>query len=174
MDGASPPEEGAASSAPEQPVQTTDLLGLGESWADASEAPGPSDDPPVVVTSSAEVEATLDEIAQDVQTWVKVKEEAGLDAEGQPLAEVQEGAASGAPDVTSGTLPVEAPELSSEPTVSVDEDRVTSLPELELEEINPNLSEEAPIDSEETTAEGLAASTVEGAASGAPEVEGVE
>ena len=52
MDGASPPEEGAASSAPEQPVQTTDLLGLGESWADASEAPGPSDDQPAAVTSS--------------------------------------------------------------------------------------------------------------------------
>ena len=177
MDGASQPEEGAASSAPEQPVPTTDLLGLGESWADASEAPGPSDDPPAVVTASAEVEATLDEIAQDVQTWVKVKEEAGLDAEGQPLAEVQEGAASGAPDVASDILPVEAPELSSEPTVSVDEDRVTSLPELELEEIQPNQSEEAPIDSEETTAEGPVDSTVdEGAASGAPEVEveGVE
>ena len=112
MDGASPTEEGAASSAPEQPVPTTDLLGLGESWADASEAPGPSDVPPAVITSSAEVEATLDEIAQDVQTWVKVKEEAGLDAEGQPLAEVQEGAASGAPDVASDFLPVEAPELS--------------------------------------------------------------
>ena len=41
MDGASPPEEGAASSAPVQPAQTTDHLGLGESWADASEAPGP-------------------------------------------------------------------------------------------------------------------------------------
>ena len=40
MDGAASPEEGAAVSAPEQePAQTTDLLGLGESWADASEAP---------------------------------------------------------------------------------------------------------------------------------------
>ena len=176
MDGASQTEEGAASSAPDQPVPTTDLLGLGESWADASEAPGSSDDPPAVITASAEVEATLDEIAQDVQTWVKVKEEAGLDAEGQPLAEVQEGAASGAPDVASDILPVEAPELSSEPTVSVDEDRVTSLPELELEEIQHNQSEEAPIDSEETTAEGVAEipTTVEGAASGAPDVSGVE
>ena len=174
MDGASPSEEGAASSAPVQPLQTTDLLGLGESWADASEAPGPSDDPPVVITSSAEVEATLDEIARDVQTWVKVKEEAGLDAEGQPLTESQEGAASGAPEVTAEDLPIEAPELSSEPTVSVDEDRVTELPELELETI-PNPSEEPPIDSEETTAEGIAESTgVEGAASGAPEAEGVE
>ena len=177
MDGASQSEEGAASSAPEQPAQTTDLLGLGESWADASEAPDPSDDPPAVVTASAEVEATLDEIAQDVQTWVKVKEEAGLDAEGQPLAEaeIQEGAAPGAPDVTLENLPVEAPELSSEPTVSVDEDRVASLPELELEEIQHTQSEETPIDSEETTAEGPFESTVvEGAASGAPAVEGVD
>ena len=107
-----------------------------------------------------------------MQTWVKVKEEAGLDAEGQPLAEVQEGAASGAPDVASDTLPVEAPELSSEPTVSVDEDRVTSLPELALEEINPNTSEEIPLDSE-TTAEGP--SIAEGAAIGAPaDVTGTE
>ena len=177
MDGASQSEEGAASSAPEQPAQTTDLLGLGESWADASEAPDPSDDPPAVVTASAEVEATLDEIAQDVQTWVRVKEEAGLDAEGQPLAEaeIQEGAALGAPDVTLENLPVEAPELSSEPTVSVDEDRVASLPELELEEIQHTQSEETPIDSEETTAEGPSESTVvEGAASGAPAVEGVD
>ena len=58
----------------------------------------------------------------------------------------------------------------------MDEDRVTSLPELELEEIHPNQSEEAPIDSEETTAEGFAEipTTVEGAASGAPDVSGVD
>ena len=177
MDGAASAEEGAASSAPE-PVPTTDLLGLGESWADASEAPaGPSTEIHIEAENPAEVEATLQEIADDAQAWIQVKEEAGFDSEGQNLPIDQEGAAVGAPAATEGDLPLEAPELSSEPTVSVDEDRVAELPELELQEINLNISEETPIDSEETTAEGPVDSTVdEGAASGAPEVEveGVE
>ena len=175
MDGAAPAEEGAASSAPE-PVPTTDLLGLGESWADASEAPAePSTEIHIEAENPGEVEATLQEIAEDAQAWIQVKEEAGFDSEGQNLPTDQEGAAVGAPAATEGDLPLEAPELSSEPTVSVDEDRVAELPELELQEINLDISEEAPIDSEETTAEGPSESTVvEGAASGAPEVEGVE
>ena len=182
MDGAASPEEGAAVSAPEQePVQTTDLLGLGESWADASEAPAePSSHIPIEAEDPSEVEATLEEIAQDAQAWIEVKAEAGLDAEGNELAVDLEGAASGAPVTGEGAaasvLPPEVPELSSEPTVSVDEDRVTDLPELELHETNIHHSEELPIDSEETTAEGVAEipTTVEGAASGAPDVSGVE
>ena len=171
MDGAEAPTEGAAASAPDSAL-STDLLGLGESWADASEAPEPPAEQPGVTAPTAEVEATLDEIAQDVQAWVQVKQEAGLDAEGQPITESQEGAASGAPEVTAEDLPIEAPELSSEPIVSVDEDRVTELPELELETI-PNQSEETPIGSVETTAEGP--STAEGAATGAPaEVTGTQ
>ena len=180
MDGAASAEEGAASSAPD-PVQTTDLLGLGESWADASEAPAePSDVIPIEAEDPGEVEATLQEIARDAQSWIEVKAEAGLDAEGNELAVDQEGAASGAPvtgeEAADLALPPEVPELSSEPTVSVDEDRVTELPELELQETNITQSEETPIDSEETTAEGTSepASTLEGAASGAPEVSGVE
>ena len=182
MDGAASPEEGAAVSAPEQePVQTTDLLGLGESWADASEAPAePSSHIPIEAEDPSEVEATLEEIAQDAQAWIEVKAEAGLDAEGNELAVDLEGAASGAPvtgeEAAASVLPPEVPELSSEPTVSVDEDRVTDLPELELHETNIHHSEELPIDSEETTAEGVAEipTTVEGAASGAPDVSGVE
>ena len=182
MDGAASPEEGAAVSAPEQePVQTTDLLGLGESWADASEAPAePSSHIPIEAEDPSEVEATLEEIAQDAQAWIEVKAEAGLDAEGNELAVDLEGAASGAPvtgeEAAASVLPPEVPELSSEPTVSVDEDRVTDLPELELHETNIHHSEELPIDFEETTAEGVAEipTTVEGAASGAPDVSGVE
>ena len=173
MDGAASAEEGAAASAPD-PVPTTDLLGLGESWADASEAPEPSEEHPsftIEAENPDQVEATLQEIAQDTQAWVQVKKEAGLDAEGEPLAEVLEGAASRAPEIaTEAALPPEAPELSSEPTISVDEDRITDLQGLELE-TNPNISEETPLDSE-TTAE---APIAEGAATGAPaEVPGTE
>ena len=124
-----------------------------QSWADASEGIAPA--------VSADASGVAPE--HDVDAWVEVKEEAGFSAEGAPLLE-GEGAGCGAPE--EDPVPAEVPELSSEPTVSVDEDQVASLPEFELEETNP--TEETPLD-EGVTASSATAVGSEGAALGAPD-----